>query len=476
MFHMTTSPTFPTYDTVDLFAGPGGWSVAAQRLGLREIGIEYDKAAHMTRRAAGFATIRDDVRRWGPANFPNATGLIASPPCQTFSMAGKGAGRAALDNVLQAIHAMRVAHENGMPLADWLQISDQEHLLDWSDERTSLVLEPLRWALEAAEQGRPFRWLAFEQVPTVLPVWVGMSEALRAVGYSVAVGKLSSEQYGVPQTRERAILVARLDGDAELPTPTHSRFHKRDKGRLDDGVLPWVSMAQALGWGATQRPSMTVTGGGTGSGGAEPFGNAARQGLQREQREGRWQLATGTRARATQRLLDEPSPALAFGNDAASHVWAPAGMTPAEIVDWKKGHPDWTFERPATTVVGSFSPETIAALGYRVSAADGSRQNAPRQCARHSHRSRRAAVVPRRLPVAGNEDEDPPTDRERDPAALGGSRALLSARPPYQGSAGGSRLIVRGLLSAGNFSAVARDPRSARASRYRNSWPVDRFA
>ncbi len=99
--------TFPTYDTVDLFAGPGGWSVAAQRLGLREIGIESDKAAHLTRRAAGFHTIRDDVRKWGPANFPNARGLIESPPCPTFSQAGKGSVRVSVQEaaVLQSFPA-----------------------------------------------------------------------------------------------------------------------------------------------------------------------------------------------------------------------------------------------------------------------------------------------------------------------------------------------------------------------------------
>src|SRR5687767_3195601 len=98
--------TFPTADTVDLFAGPGGWSVAAKRLGLRERGIEFDKAAHQTRCANGFASIRASVTDLGPANFPNATGLIASPPCQTFSAAGKGAGRAALDTVLLAVRTM----------------------------------------------------------------------------------------------------------------------------------------------------------------------------------------------------------------------------------------------------------------------------------------------------------------------------------------------------------------------------------
>ena len=36
-----------------------------------------------------------------------------------------------------------------------------------------------------------------------------------------------------------------------------------------------VSMAEALGWGVGDRPSWTVTGGGTDTGGAEVFGNAA---------------------------------------------------------------------------------------------------------------------------------------------------------------------------------------------------------
>ena len=39
---------------VDLFAGPGGWSLACKRLGLDEIGIEFEKNAVATREANGF--------------------------------------------------------------------------------------------------------------------------------------------------------------------------------------------------------------------------------------------------------------------------------------------------------------------------------------------------------------------------------------------------------------------------------------
>jgi DNA (cytosine-5)-methyltransferase 1 len=68
------------------------------------------------------------------------------------------------------------------------------------------------------------------------------------LGYSVATGNLQAEQYGVPQTRKRAVLIASRDREAKLPTPTHSKYHTRTPNRLDPGVLPWISMAQALGY------------------------------------------------------------------------------------------------------------------------------------------------------------------------------------------------------------------------------------
>lgn len=357
---MPHTATFPTYDTVDLFAGPGGWSVAAQRLGLREIGIEFDKAAHMTRRAAGFHTIRDDVRQWGPANFPNARGLIASPPCQTFSAAGKGAGRRALDVVLGAVQGMgktfRVHPEHVVPL-------------EWEDERTGLVLEPLRWALDAIRLGQPYEWLAFEQVPTVLPVWQAMADVLRAEGYSVSAGNLQAEQYGVPQTRKRAVLVARhyatmafkpepVQQNVQLPTPTHSRYHTRDKARLDPGVLPWVSMAQALGWGLDGRLSPTVTGGGTETGGAEPIAHLSRYSSQPG-----WTQQSNYRTGSGEKPEGGTWP---LGERAAEE--------PSSVITGRP--PRWIHDRSATTVVGSFNPDVIAAPGYRVTKEAGSRQNA----------------------------------------------------------------------------------------------------
>src|SRR5690606_4918407 len=154
---------------IDLFAGPGGWDVAARDLGLEVLGIEFDHAARETRRAAGLPTVEGDVRahRGLVARAHDFAGLIASPPGQTFR-----AGRAALDDVLLGVKTLAARQHFDASV--------------FSDERTGLVLEPLVWALGAIDAGRPFQWIALEQVPTVLPVWEAYAEVLRAEGYSVA--------------------------------------------------------------------------------------------------------------------------------------------------------------------------------------------------------------------------------------------------------------------------------------------------
>lgn len=264
---------------VDLFSGPGGLDVGARQLGLGVVGIERDRAACETRRAAGLGTVEGDVRAYGPGDFPEATDLAGSPPCQPFSVGGKGAGRKALDTVLDLAH--RLVARQSIALA----------LEGFDDERTGLVLEPLRWALQALDAGRPFRTVVLEQVSTVLPVWEAFAGILRAEGYSAVAGRLSAEEFGVPQTRVRAFLVASLSREVNLPEPTHQRYRKGDpQGQGALGLLPWVSMANAIGWGMTHRPALTVAVG-TAAGGPDPScvgGSGARATLYGERDAGRW--------------------------------------------------------------------------------------------------------------------------------------------------------------------------------------------
>ncbi len=87
-------------------------------------------------------------------------------------------------------------------------------------------------------------------MPAVLELWSVFAGLLDAHGYHTAAGILSAERYGVPQTRKRAFLVASLDGPVKLPAPTHRSYNPRRRETPEDELrlLPWVSMAEALGW------------------------------------------------------------------------------------------------------------------------------------------------------------------------------------------------------------------------------------
>lgn len=221
-------------DALDLFAGTG-WAVAGQKYDITDLGVDNWQPVVDTRAANGFQTVYRDV--WeglkDPSIVPSHELLIASPPCQTFSMTGGGAGRRALTRILAAIRAGEYA--------------DLTRLAPGSidpDERTALALTPLAYAYKF----RP-RLIAWEEVPPVIPLWEACAEELEHLGYSTAAGVVNTEQYGDPQTRRRAVLLARNDRiPAKLPRPTHSKFYPRQPETLDRGVAPWRTISDALGW------------------------------------------------------------------------------------------------------------------------------------------------------------------------------------------------------------------------------------
>ncbi|MEW2436855.1 DNA cytosine methyltransferase [Streptomyces caniferus] len=255
---------------LDLFAGPGGLDVAAHFLGFKSIGIEWDRNACETRYAAGLPTIHADVSVMRETRFdeiPKSVDVLAGgPPCQSFSVAGKGAGRRALDTVKEFIHRL-------VDGEDEAKIDEDLHAL--GDPRTALVLEPLRWLLKAIEtEGRdPYKVIVLEQVPAALPLWEvyakllrGGEGRLRGVKYEAECWELKTEQFGVPQTRTRAVLVARRPGEGAIEPleATHLPFdlHRGKRNAAQADMLPtgsaiptkqrWLSMADALD--AASRP------------------------------------------------------------------------------------------------------------------------------------------------------------------------------------------------------------------------------
>lgn len=183
--------------------------MAAERLGLSTIGLEIDADAAATAARAAHLVVRADVTTYPPERFRGSDGLIASPPCQDFSTAGHRAGLGGVTG--------------------------------------PLVWEVLRWA----QIIRP-RWIAAEQVPAVAPIWRATAAELRLIGYRCWVGLLDAADYGVAQNRTRAILIASADRQPAAPAPTHCEGGRPAHDTLlggRDALAPWVSMADALGWG-----------------------------------------------------------------------------------------------------------------------------------------------------------------------------------------------------------------------------------
>ncbi|MFJ9704475.1 DNA cytosine methyltransferase [Streptomyces sp. NPDC101234] len=338
--------------TLDLFAGPGGWSQGLRALGVREVGIEIDPVVCQTRAAAGHATIRADVAAYPTKPLRGkVSGLIGSAPCQTFSAAGLRAGTDDLPLCHQALDDLARGRDTRATLR-----------AACVDKRSLLVVEPLRFALDLHPE-----WVALEEVPAVLPLFEHTARLLTAAGYSTWTGVLNAADFGLAQTRRRAFLLASRTRPALPPDPTHA-----DGGTPDDlfgtGLPPWRTMGDVLGC----PPAVVHTRGNHTTGGSRFPTTGPSWAITGRARS--WLLKVGNRPAATRRRLDQPAPTLLFAKALNDVSWIDADGTPirrlaveeAAVLQGFPAHYPWAGSRTKQfQQIGNAVPAPLATAVLR---------------------------------------------------------------------------------------------------------------
>lgn len=174
------------FKVLDLFAGCGGLALGFESVGFHTHGYECDTTAVATYNANLSGTCREEYLT-PDTTFPRADIIIGGPPCQPFSVGGK-----------------------------------QQGLKDSRDGFPAY--------LEAVRQIRP-RLCLIENVRGMLyknkKYLMEVSDALNKLGYIVSVKLVKAVELGVPQNRERVIIVGHYGGFT-FPRPFSAKYTAGD--------------------------------------------------------------------------------------------------------------------------------------------------------------------------------------------------------------------------------------------------------
>lgn len=182
--------------TLSLFSGGGGLDIAFHDAGfdidqMVEVNSDYVETLTLNsqegRRLEGAKPFCIDIIDFHPADDTEVDFIIGGPPCQTFSAAGR-----------------RAAGVSGI-----------------DDPRGNLFQEYVRILKKLQPKG-----FLFENVYGILGAqggkpWKDIVRAFETAGYKISYRILDAADYGVPQQRERLIIVGTRDDYFAFPRPTH---------------------------------------------------------------------------------------------------------------------------------------------------------------------------------------------------------------------------------------------------------------
>lgn len=216
-------------DVISLFSGAMGLDLGLIKSGLNVVvGQDYDAACVKTMEINGYNAIAGDIRGIQAEDFLEAAKLqrgetfliCGGPPCQPFSTAGKRMG---------------INDPRGSLFMDFIR------MIDYIRPRF-FVMENVKGIMSAPLKHLPMTERdendPEQRLGTVLDV---VLTEFGKLGYKTVYGVLDAVNYGVPQFRERFVLIGSRDReDIFLPMPTHFQTHQ-------DKLYRWTVLKDAIG-------------------------------------------------------------------------------------------------------------------------------------------------------------------------------------------------------------------------------------
>lgn len=207
-------------NVISFFSGAMGLDIGLTQAGLNVVvGQDFDTSCVETMRANQHNVLAGDIRQIQPQEILDMVGMqpgepflvCGGPPCQPFSTAGKRLG---------------INDPRGSLFMDFIR------MIDFIQPRF-FIMENVKGLMSAPLMHVPAdqrsKSAPEQQLGSVLEVI--LSEFAK-LGYKTVYGLLDAVNYGVPQFRERFVLIGSRDNeDIFLPLPTHFQTHQDENYR-----------------------------------------------------------------------------------------------------------------------------------------------------------------------------------------------------------------------------------------------------
>jgi len=215
-------------DVISLFSGAMGLDLGLEKAGLNVIiGQDFEPACVETMKKNNRKVLGGDIREISAPDLLKLTNLkigepfmiCGGPPCQPFSTAGKRLG---------------INDPRGSLFMDFIRMIDYIRPRFFVMENVKGIMSaPLKHvSAEERDDSDPEQKLG-----TVLDV---ILSEFNKLNYKTVYGILDAVNYGVPQFRERFVLIGSRDHeDIFLPIPTHFYKHQNPEYR-------WKTLGEAI--------------------------------------------------------------------------------------------------------------------------------------------------------------------------------------------------------------------------------------